>query len=329
MKISIIVPVYNTEEYIEQCLQSLVAQTYRDIEIIVITEPCNDGSEALCDLIAEKDPRIKVIHKSQLTGVSNSRNIGIKVASGEYILFVDSDDYIDSNMVERLLRTKEDKGVDIVKCGIRVLENNTCFIQTPNLVFDEKMYFPDAFRYILGDPGDKNYGGNIWNTLFPKKCIHSHDGTLILMDETLNYAEDVHWLIRILLNVESICFIKDPLYNYRRNRDGNTFTTMYKDKKLKYSESAIKSYADISRILKEKGVRTWKNAYWRLIVHQLRAYQSSIDLNDKQSERTYKCGLIKMIFTYLNADRSLTGLKWSAKALCRLLIVKVRKGLKH
>ena len=104
---------------------------------------------------------------------------------------------------------------------------------------------------------------------------------------------------------------------------------MYKDKKLKYSESAIKSYADISRILKEKGVRTWKNAYWRLIVHQLRAYQSSIDLNDKQSERTYKCGLIKMIFTYLNADRSLTGLKWSAKALCRLLIVKVRKGLKH
>ena len=99
--ISVVIPVYNIEEYLERCVNSICAQTYRNLEILLVDDGSTDGSGALCDALAEKDKRIKVFHKAN-GGSSSARNVGIAQARGKYIGFVDSDDYISENMYELL-----------------------------------------------------------------------------------------------------------------------------------------------------------------------------------------------------------------------------------
>jgi len=114
-KVSIIIPVYNVKEYLNDCIQSVVAQTYSNIEIIIVDDGSNDGSELLCDEWAAKDSRIRVFHKTN-GGLSDARNYGLKRIRGEYVGFVDSDDYIASDMYESFVKAM-DPEVDIVSCG--------------------------------------------------------------------------------------------------------------------------------------------------------------------------------------------------------------------
>ena len=100
-KISIIVPVYNVELYLEKCIESIINQTYTNIEIILVDDGATDSSGNICDLYSKKDSRIKVIHKRN-GGLSDARNVGIEKAVGQYLMFVDSDDYIDKTMCEKL-----------------------------------------------------------------------------------------------------------------------------------------------------------------------------------------------------------------------------------
>ena len=114
--VSIIVPVYNVEPYIYECVDSLLGQTYRDLEIILVDDASPDNCPRICDEYALKDPRIKVIHKPN-GGLSDARNAGIDVATGAYVMFVDSDDYIVPTMVEHLLSMMEQSGAGIASCG--------------------------------------------------------------------------------------------------------------------------------------------------------------------------------------------------------------------
>ena len=131
--ISIVVPIYNSEKWLEKCVKSLINQTYQDIEILLINDGSKDRSLEICNEYAKKDNRIVVIDKEN-EGVSATRNLGIKKAQGEFIQFVDSDDYADVQMCEKLLNAIEN--VDLVVCGLKVwkrgvllrepcLENNT------------------------------------------------------------------------------------------------------------------------------------------------------------------------------------------------------------
>ncbi len=114
--ISVIVPVYNTKEYLERCVNSLLAQTYGDMEIILVDDGSTDGSGRLCDEFAAKDPRIRVAHKEN-GGSSSARNLGISLAKGEYIGFVDSDDYVDADMYERLYDALQEYHVNAAQIG--------------------------------------------------------------------------------------------------------------------------------------------------------------------------------------------------------------------
>ena len=111
--ISVIVPVYNVEEYVEKCVLSIINQTYKNLEIILVDDGSTDNSGKICDEIAIKDNRIKVIHKKN-GGLSDARNVGIDIAKGDYLGFVDSDDYIDYNMYEELFDVIKCHDVDIV-----------------------------------------------------------------------------------------------------------------------------------------------------------------------------------------------------------------------
>lgn len=107
-KVSVVVPIYNTEPYLERCMQSLLSQTLKDIEIILVDDGSPDCSPKMCDEYAQKDSRIKVIHKRN-AGLGYARNSGLEIATGEYVAFIDSDDYIAPNMYEKLYNTAKKK----------------------------------------------------------------------------------------------------------------------------------------------------------------------------------------------------------------------------
>ena len=131
-KISIIVPVYRAEKYLDRCIESLVKQTYSNLEIILVDDGSPDLSGAICDKWAAKDGRIKVIHK-QNAGAPAARNTGFENATGDYIGIIDSDDYIDEIMYSRLMAVS-DKGYDIVECGFTLVpeEENNCIYAKKN-----------------------------------------------------------------------------------------------------------------------------------------------------------------------------------------------------
>ena len=116
--ISVIIPVYNVEKYLKKCIDSVINQTYTNLEIILVSDTSPDNCEKICDDYAEKDSRIKVIHKEK-NGLSAARNAGIDIASGKYIGFVDSDDYIALDMYELLYKNILKENADISACGLK------------------------------------------------------------------------------------------------------------------------------------------------------------------------------------------------------------------
>ena len=139
-KISVIVPVYNVKLYLHKCVDSILNQTYQNIEVLLIDDGSTDGSSDICDSYTEKDSRIKVVHKKN-GGLSSARNTGLDMATGEYILFVDSDDYIDIEMIRRLYDALVKTGADMGVCNIRMVgvDGLTTFPYPENVVRDEEM----------------------------------------------------------------------------------------------------------------------------------------------------------------------------------------------
>ena len=122
-KLSIIIPVFNVEEYLPKCIESVVNQTYDNLEILLINDGSTDNSGVICDNFAHKDERVKVVHKEN-GGLSAARNLGLSLATGHYIAFLDSDDYIDSEMYETLVDALENADADIAACGFKEIYQN-------------------------------------------------------------------------------------------------------------------------------------------------------------------------------------------------------------
>ena len=169
-KISVIVPVYNVKLYLHKCVDSILNQTYQNIEVLLIDDGSTDGSSDICDSYTEKDSRIKVVHKKN-GGLSSARNTGLDMATGEYILFVDSDDYIDIEMIRRLYDALVKTGADMSVCNIRMVgvDGLTTFPYPENVVRDEEMdealywrkvYEPNAICYVVA--WNKLYQKHIW-----------------------------------------------------------------------------------------------------------------------------------------------------------------------
>lgn len=121
--ISIIVPIYNVEKYLPKCIESIINQTYTDLEILLIDDGSTDNSGLICDKYASIDNRIRVIHKKN-GGLSDARNVGLDICKGKYISFIDSDDYIELTMYEKMIKIMINQKVDIVSCNYNHIYNN-------------------------------------------------------------------------------------------------------------------------------------------------------------------------------------------------------------
>lgn len=224
--ISVIVPVYNVESYLEQCVNSIRSQTYKNLEILLVDDGSKDGSATICDEFAKKDERIRVIHKEN-GGVSSARNIGLDHARGEYIAFVDGDDYIDDTMYEKLAE-KMTEGIDIV-FGYYQCEYPDGTIDCYTDTYDNLLDKPWDIRPMLCS-GERVLNGEqiafincgCWRSLYRKEII---DTLHLRFDHILKMGEDRIFLVEYLNECNRAGLIKEPLYHYRKERQGSACTS--------------------------------------------------------------------------------------------------------
>jgi len=203
-KISVIVPIYNAEPYLQKCLNSIEAQSHSNLEIILIDDGSTDKCPQICDEYAVKDSRIKVIHKKN-GGVASARNAGLKIATGEYIAFVDSDDWIEPTMYSDLLDVCLNHNCDYVGCSTQIRGGTSGQIKF--LTANE--YFAD---YLNG-----NMFLTVWSRLCRREvCID------IKFPENMMVCEDGFVALPTLEKAKKIAFLEKPLYNY--NQRENSFT---------------------------------------------------------------------------------------------------------
>ena len=213
-KISVIVPIYNVEKYLRRCVDSILNQTYKNLEVILVDDGSPDACPAICDEYAKKDSRIKVIHK-QNGGLPDARNAGMAVATGDYYAFVDSDDYIDTSMYEKLLNKIKEGDSDVCLCRFFEEEETTGerkLVYEKNLTtFDNKTIF-----YYLLQVGKTNNNGRIetenimgcvWRCLYSKK-------TIIPFHAELKFGEDLIFSVEFYKQNPKICIVDEPLYFY-------------------------------------------------------------------------------------------------------------------
>lgn len=211
-KVSIIVPVYKVEKYLNACLQSITGQTYSNLEIILIDDGSPDNCPQICDEWRQNDARIKVIHQENL-GVSVARNRAIESVSGEYILFVDSDDWIETNMVEVLVDRMESStdDIDAVFFGYIEVDEDGNSIRKIAPQHNEIVNRNRGVELIFGE-----YGTFLWNKMFRTKLIDSNS----FFDQKLKIGEDELWMVDALKKSKRILLISNQLYYYRRRMDG-------------------------------------------------------------------------------------------------------------
>ena len=218
--ISIIVPVYNTEKYLRECLDSILAQTYKDIEVILIDDGSKDGSLSICQEYASNDKRVKVYHKAN-SGVSDTRNFGIEHANGEFISFCDSDDKIAPELYQILYDLMKEYNVDRVVSGYAYLYNDGRVLYNKPRMSDGK-YESNVILCKMIDDGTLSgflFSG-VNNSLFRRELIYKNK---LRFEPSIKYNEDSLFSFQYMLHSKSIySFQSKPTYFYRQHETSST-----------------------------------------------------------------------------------------------------------
>ena len=207
-KVSIIIPIYNSNKYLKECLDSIINQTYSNLEIILIDDGSKDNSFDICEEYAKKDKRI-ILKKKNNEGVSATRNLGIEICTGKYILFIDSDDYCNENMIEKILYNSQKN--DLIICGYNKIYKNK---KVHYIVKNKEKNIEDMVI------NDESVGGYLWNKLFKTSIIKENN---IRFDKDIHFCEDLLFVLSYIKNINSVSYIDEELYNYRMRRNSVTF----------------------------------------------------------------------------------------------------------
>lgn len=301
--ISIIVPIYKVEAYLERCVNSLKNQSYKNIEIILVDDGSPDRCPELCDEFAKTDSRIRVLHKEN-GGLSSARNAGISVAKGEYIVFVDSDDYVAENMIETMHHRMITDGTDLCICDFRLVNEQGESVETPEqqFPFEDRIYSRNEFLKIVcsgsGLPNDWRMVP-AWNKMYQKK---------ILADcrfEEGRYHEDEFAIHHFVYACDKISMVSDKLYEYVQ-RENSIMSSAFSIKRF---DAAI-AYYQRHQFLKGKGERELA----RYVLGQLSEY---LLLNLQRFEVSKYKEIIAPIVKYTVVELLKTG----NRKFIRLLLV--------
>ncbi|MBO5262426.1 MAG: glycosyltransferase family 2 protein [Clostridia bacterium] len=216
VKISVIVPVYNVQDYLAFALQSLAAQTLKDVEFVCVNDGSTDNSLAILEEFAKKDERFVIVNKKN-GGLSSARNAGIKASTGQYIMFLDSDDYYAENACERIWIEFEEAPTDIIIFG------SIAIPQTPrpsdwyfwNMTVYSHRYYGFNENLLFGIPSSKPF---VWRQAFSRAFL---DRIGLTFDEDVKFGEDIIFQFKAFPYADNVSYISDPLYYYRWQRNGS------------------------------------------------------------------------------------------------------------
>lgn len=277
--ISIIIPAYNVEEYISKCIDSILNQTYKNLEIILVDDGSIDKSGKICDFYKEKDNRIKVIHKEN-GGLSDARNTGIRESTGKYISFIDSDDYVDNTYIEELYNLILNDNVDmaitshkIIGSKIKAKYKRSKFTETKEKILDKMLYDEDVDVSAWGKLYNKKLFDNVE---FPKGRLYEDTATFYKLVDKCDY-----------ISVNNI-----PTYNYVI-RSNSISQNSFSIKKL----DIIKSTEEMTEFIKNKYPNLVNGCKRRLMF----AYLSTLTQLTKNKKRNKK--IEKKLFKYINENR--------------------------
>ena len=324
IKCSIIVPVYNTAPYLVQCIESLLNQTYRNIEIILVDDGSTDDSGNICDQYALQDERIVVIHKTN-AGPSHTRKTGVHAASGEYVMIVDSDDWLDLETVELCLtRVKEDETIQCVLFSyVREYPNNSLEVH----LFDDDKYFKNAdakqiHRRLFGLLGAELKKPEQADSVV-SCCMKLYHKDLIQQGEYFDVqevgsAEDALFNMYALCGCQSMLYIDKCFYHYRKT--GLTITSTYRPRLV---EQWNRLFDIMATIIEEKKL---DDDYSQALQNRIALSIIGIGMNELSKRERKFGGYVKAIRKYLKSERvhmalkrldvSVMPLKWKAFMLC-------------
>lgn len=261
-KLSIIVPVYNREKSIERCIKSIMNQTYTNIEIIIVDDGSKDNTPKICKELQKKDKRIKYIQQKN-SGVAEARNTGLVESSGNYIGFVDSDDYIEKNMYETLITEMESSKSDIAFCNYNIVDSNNK--KNRKKCINKQMVF-SANELIKKVLLENEFNGVCWNRVFDRKIVQDTK-----FDKRMGMCEDLEFLMKIIPKCNKISYVNKELYNYvladQNITTQNYYNSLNKwDCEVRYCNSLIKKYdkTDIEIYAKKRYARINVSIYRNL-----------------------------------------------------------------
>lgn len=285
-KISVIVPIYKVEQYLNRCVDSIINQTYTNLEIILVDDGSPDNCPKICDEYIKKDNRIKVIHKKN-GGLSDARNAGLKVATGYYISFIDSDDWIDLNMYKNLINLLVEYNADIVECEVKYaydddiyIENNYNNIKCLDKISAHKALIKNEIRQT------------VWNKIYKAQIVKNVEF------EKGKYNEDEFWTYKIIDLSKKIVKTSE-IYYYYFQRPGSIMNSKYSIKNLDGLEA---KYRRLNFLSKYPDV--YLEAKKHIVFDTLYNYQKVIK-NFDYEDRIKFSKLIKQMYKIVKNDKVL------------------------
>ena len=329
-KVSVVVPIYNVEKYIKQCVDSIRNQTLEDIEIILVDDGSPDNCPQICDEYKKLDNRIKVVHKKN-GGLSSARNAGMRVATGEYIGFVDSDDYIEVDMYEKMYNTAKKYNVDFVMCDY--YKSYGSDKKEVSLEIDEGMYNKEKIKDIIYPQlimtENIDYGPllSVCLCLYKNTFLKEND---LYFDDIVKYSEDNLFSSIVGYKSDSFYYMKGSyFYNYRYNP--NSISTTYK-------EDALDVYIEMNNRLYDNFYKCEEYDFKRqLSLHMIyytfnyinQVLGSNLNLKEKYSKiknslskKEVRRALDKFILPDINLKLKLSILMFKYKMVFTYMVVK-------
>lgn len=289
--ISVVVPVYNIEQYLRRCLDSIINQSYKKLEIILIDDGSTDSSGEICDEYKNKDNRIVVVHKKN-EGVSQARNFGMSMATGDFISFVDGDDTIEKDMFFTLINNACKYNADLSCCGVRFIyldgnESSVCIDKKPQKVNKQdviKGFFCDSqMKIVLYGP---------YNKLIKRDIIQK-----VSFDRNLRLGEDLLFVFECIQHCNNFVFQYDNLYNYIK-REGSATTKEFSLKKLDYL-IAGKKIVEVCKQQCPEEQECANNWYYINVLNHVRMLAAYPEVKGKCAEK------YKMYCKYLKENKKI------------------------
>lgn len=299
--ISVIVPVYNVQEYLDKCVYTIRNQTYKNLEIILIDDGSTDMSGKKCDEYQKNDSRIKVVHKKN-AGLGYARNSGLDIATGKYVLFVDSDDFLELEMIEKLYYQLVKTNSDTSYCGYYKYYDDE-YIEKVSSGYNEKIFCNREIienvllEMISGKPEQKKealLSMSVWHALYSNEIIN--ESKLRFVSEREYISEDIIFHIEYLQKAKKVCYIDTPLYFYRCNNSGSLTHRYDPNEFNRHKVQVEKINKELSKILNES---EYCERTQRYLLGRLRTcIQKSITY--KKHNKDFK--LIKQIKNIINDE---------------------------